>query len=64
MYKSALKLMAPTTIWIQPTLEEIAHYIDPHVYWHGGETITYGEPGNALKSSISKIEEDRKWQDD
>lgn len=42
MRKSALELMAPTNTWVQPKPEDVSHYVDPHSFWHGGETVRFG----------------------
>jgi len=46
MLKSALLLMASLNEPVKPKPANVAHYIDPHWWWNGGEIITFGEPNS------------------
>jgi len=42
MMKSIVPTMAPPSRLLPATPIGIKHYVDPHVWWQGGETIEFG----------------------
>lgn len=57
MRKSALELMAPATAVKPAHKQDVAHYIDPHVWWHDGETVIFGEPNSVGPKQSDKRRE-------
>jgi hypothetical protein len=52
MMKSVVPTMAPPSRTLPAIPVDFKHYVDPHVWWQGGETIEFETPAKQAEAAV------------